>query len=233
MVNIRAVFCATVFLILAGCKPASETATAASSQVPVEADPPPPPPLITKADWQAAVKSTYEEASTKTNKDGITEFSACFKRTATKECTQFLFGRRDAFNRLTTFTPISSELSKNGTPRYLHSYVSLVDCKSPVIVLRPHYFSKGGWLFMNRVAVMADGNVVLEHKFDNTEIQRDAHTWGVDEEASWVASSSDVDGLKKVVDAKVVIVRLAGVKGYVTVDEKDVRNLKDDFKAVT
>ena len=79
---------------------------------------------------------------------------------------------------------------------------------------------------------MADGNVVLEHQFATTDVKRDAHTWGVDERASWLASDSDLGGLKRIADAKDVVVRLTGSKGYATVPKDDVKGMKEDFKTV-
>lgn len=82
---------------------------------------------------------------------------------------------------------------------------------------------------MERVAVMADGNIVLEHTFDHNDVQRDNNSWGVDERARWIASGEERMVLKKVVDSKAVIVRIIGDKGYVTVDKRDVDAMKADF----
>jgi hypothetical protein len=195
--------------------------------------PPPPPPLVLKADWEAAVQATHVRSSVKTDKDGITEFAACFGKSEDgKKCDLFSFGKKDAFRHLTTYTPTGSGLARFSASKYLHSYVSLPDCKRPVVVLSPHFFSKGGWLFMNKVAVMADGELVLERHFENAEVQRDAETWGVDERAVWVASSSDMGALRRIASASAVIVRLTGSKGYTTVPDKDVRSIKEDFATV-
>ena len=223
----RAIFCIFAFVAVVACKPV------VGSTAPAKATPLPP--SATKEDWVKAIKAVYDESNTEVDGKGITEFAACFKRgkalapDGRPKCELFSFAKYDAFNRITVFTPIESRLREHSSSKYLHSYVALLDCERPSIVLSPHFFGKNGWLFMERVAVMADGNIVLEHTFDHNDVQRDNNSWGVDERARWIASGEERMVLKKVVDSKAVIVRIIGDKGYVTVDKRDVDAMKADF----
>lgn len=219
-----------LILALAACKPSNEIVTTkATTELKPAALPPAP---IKKSDWENAIKATYEKSQINTDKEGVTEFVACFQTKDGNKCTGSVFGKHDAFRHLTIFTPANSESAALGIWKYLHSYVSLIDCKRPSVLLSPHIFSKEGWLFMDKVSVLADGELLLEHKFTSTEVDRDNNTWGIDERAHWVASDNDLSALKRIASAKVIIVRLSGAKGYVTVAEKDISRIKEDFKSV-
>lgn len=196
---------------------------------------------VTKSDWLAALKSTYTESNGKSDSEGITEFSACFgQRRADGKCPDsFMFGHKDAFRKLTTFRPPSSAMArfgvnKDGTNVYLHSYVSVIDCGKPNILLNPSYFSKGGWLFLEKTAVLADGDLVLEKTFDGSRVKRDNSTYGVQEDAQWIVSDSlsDLAALRKLPSAKRVIVRLTGSNGYATVPPEKIAGFKSDITAV-
>jgi hypothetical protein len=232
MKNIVFPLCAVAAFALTACKPTDGQAVGTAS-APVAAPVPAPKPValaVTKVDWEQAIKATYDEKSTKTDGEGVTEFTACFKRAADgKKCEIFEFGRRDAFNKTVSFTPGSSKLAELASSKYLHAYIGVPDCQRPFIALKAHFFGKSGWLFMDKVAVLADGNLVLEHQFDNAAVHRDNHSWGVDEAAAWEASATERDALKKVTEAKDVIVRISGSKGFVSATADDVRHMKEDF----
>ena len=220
-----------LILALAACKPSNEIVTTkATTEVKPTAPPPAP---IKKSDWESAIGRTYEKNKINIDKEGVVEFEACFQKTEDgKNCSEFAYGKYDAFRHLTSFTPVNSEIADAAIWKYLHSYVALIDCKRPRVLLSPHYFTKEGWLFMDKVSVLADGELLLEHKFTSTEVDRDNNTWGIDERAHWVASNNDLSALKRIASAKVIIVRLSGAKGYVTVAEKDISRIKEDFKSV-
>lgn len=222
--------CIISILAIAACKPIVEQ-TALEKSTPT-------PPAATKDDWLKAVKATYKEADTKSDRDGITTFTACFKYgqelapNGKPKCQLFAFGKRDAFRHITFFTPMHSELSEYSSSKYLHSYITVLDCERPNIMLSTHFFGKNGWLFMEKVAVMADNDIALEHSFEQHNVKRDNNSWGVDERAGWIASSEDQKALKTIADSKVAIVRITGSKGYVIAEKRDVELMKTDFTHV-
>lgn len=171
----------------------------------------------TSQQWHEAIAKSYVETQRKTDEEGISEFSACFRAESPKNCALFAFGREDAFRGNRYFTSAISQLSQFESPIYLRLYVALQKCELPRLMLRPTYFSKEGWLFMSSVAVMADGAVVLDRSFDGSKVSRDSASHGVDEEVHLIATQEDVDGLRRAAAAKTVIIRLTGDKGYVTV----------------
>lgn len=227
---VQILLCIFTVWMLAACKPSSEAKLISSTTVVAQSVSPP---LVKKSDWEDALKATYEQSMVKTNKDGVTNFWACFDKVEDiKNCAVFAIGNRDAFRYQTTFTPVMSSMAEISSSKYLHSYVSVLDCQRPLVVLSPHFFSKAGWLFMSKVAIMADGQLLLEHQFASADVQRDSHTWGVTEKFLWVATEDDIVSLEKISNASKVIIRFTGSKGYVTITDEDVEKIKKDLRVV-
>lgn len=228
MVSMR--FSSVAFiLLLVACKQDSEPMAPRLEATPLNTIKSPP--LITKADWQAALNGTYIESSSKTDEDGVTEFSACFEQG--KQCDLFTFGKRDEFRKITFFTPPASKLNELGGSKYLHSYISLKDCQVPSIVLNARFFSKDGWLFMNNISILADGDLVIDQSFIDASVKRENESYGVIESATWLATEQDIAALRKIVRAKTLIIRTTGDKGYITMDKGKLSDFRSDMLAVT
>jgi hypothetical protein len=192
--------------------------------------------LSTAEDWKRALEASYvEEFSAKDEGDGITSSVAyCFGAESRpddlKECGDLMFVERDAFRRVRFFTPLNSKLYSALGDRYVFSYIALVDCGLPKYVLRPHYFSKHDWLFLNRVTIMAEGEVVLDRDLSKLKARRDAESWGVDETVEFVATDEDLAALRRVAVASKVLIRLTGEKGYVATPPDYLARFSDDVR---
>jgi hypothetical protein len=167
--------------------------------------------------------STYVETQTKDGSDGIIEFMAKFHPGASK-ANMLTFGERDGFRKLRFF--------KAGMPMRIttgvKSYVSVPDNKAPLLFVQPYFWGRNGWLFMNKISVMVDGDVVMEHNC--VKVERDTEGVGVSELCDFIASKEEIAGLREVVDASKVIVRLTGEKGFVNLDDKKKFSSTDEFK---
>ncbi len=192
--------------------------------------------MSTAEDWKRALEASYvEEFSAKDEGDGITSSVAyCFGAESRpddlKECGDLMFVERDAFRRVRFFTPLNSKLYSALGDRYVFSYIALVDCGLPKYVLRPHYFSKHDWLFLNRVTIMAEGEVVLDRDLSKLKARRDAESWGVDETVEFVATDEDLAALRRVAVASKVLIRLTGEKGYVATPPDYLARFSDDVR---
>lgn len=182
--------------------------------------------------WRAAVEGTHTEANRRVDAGGVTEYMACFK-SGSPRCALPAFAMSDPFRKTSTFEPAASRLAKHVSSRYLRSYVVLSDCERPIVVLNPSYFSKSSWLFINRAAVLADGQVIIDQPLDSQRVRRDNDAAGVTETATWVATREDVDALRRAALADKVIVRFTGEKGFVTVSPSDVAGFKRDALDIT
>ena len=165
-------------------------------------------------EWNAALSSSYKQSQVKDQGDGITEFMATF---GSQEKSDFALslGSRDAFRKLRIF--------QGGIPTIFETcvkaYVSVIDGEKPVLLLRPYYRGES-WLFMKKLALMVDGNVVLEHELELQSSDRRTHGGGVEESQDFILDSRDIEALRKITKASNVIIRITGDKGYVSLIEK-------------
>lgn len=219
-------------LAVTGCGPQPTSIAAPAAPLAASSTASAPALRASKREWLAALNGTFKESSSKTDAQGVTEFGACFGTDEKGKCRDFMFGKRDAFKKAVSFTPAWSQLNEFGVDRYLHSRVVVPDCRSPSILLSARYFSKGGWLFLNRVSALADGELVLDHEFPNHEVNRNSESWGVDESAAWVLSETEVAALEKIPSAKQLIVRLTGSKGYVSVAADKAQEFRSDVSSL-
>ena len=213
-----------VFALGACSKPTASAATAAPASAPtapapapvVAAIPAPPPP--TMADWTAALNKLYVSTSEKDEGDGVTSFFANFGIPGQSKGEAHLtaFGKRDAFRNLRFYTPgIQMEIETS-----LEDYISLRDGKMPVLLIKPYFFGPNGWLFINHVAVMSDGEVIFERDFKDERVDTDQLPGGVEERHIFIATPEDIAGLRKIRPDSKVVIRITGKKGYVTVNKR-------------
>ena len=226
-----------VAISLSGCQrpsqepPGSPAVPAApATNVPLQ-------PPVTLQDWQAAVASTYTEWDRKNLGDGVSEFYACFgERDEKGKCPGLAFaGKRDAFRKLTHLTPLGTSWQRLAADQYLGSYIALADCQPPSYFLKVQYQRTGGsWLFINKVAVLADGNVVLERDFSDAynQVERDVLPNAVKEDYHFIASPDQRQALFKLRDSKELAVRITGQKGYVSLKPDQLKTLRADVEAM-
>jgi len=229
VVAVLAVFalggCSKPAALAASGPPAASAAPAASVVAVAQAAPPP-----TMADWTEALESLYKQTKRKDGeKDGVTSSFAHFNNfpdAAKRQPNAFAAEKRDAFRKVRFYTPgVQLEIDTS-----LETYISLRDGKLPVLVMKPYYFGPNGWLFMNQVAVMADGEVVLEREFKNLEVDTDQLPGGVTERYDFKATPEDIEGLRKIRPDSKIVIRISGKKGYVTVDKFMTGQFRDNIQ---
>lgn len=214
----------SLLALLSACEPKFEKAAE-----PVVNAPPAPPPL-TKADWQKGFKNSFVESQLKVSDDGMSEFVGCFFNVLEK-CGTFTFGSRDAVRGITFFQPASSRRNEfYGT--YVPTYISLPDCEKPTLLMKVLHQSKNGWLFVNRVSVLADNNLLLDHEFSAGEVDRQNFSYGITEVVNWITSDAEIHALRKVPGAQTLIIRITGSKGYVTIEKSRVADFRKDIEEV-
>jgi hypothetical protein len=201
--------------------------------VPAAAPAAPVKPTPTVQQWRAALASTYTESDRSDKGEGVVEFMACFgERNATGKCPDGLFfGRRDAFRKLTHFTPAGTTLNRFAADQYLGSYVAIKDCAAPNYFLKVQYSRTGGsWLFIQKVAMLVDGEVALEQDFSGShaDVERDVLPNAVKEDYHFVAGDAQRAALFQILDAKELAVRITGRKGYVNLDRRALKDLRKD-----
>lgn len=129
---------------------------------------------------------------------------------------------KDSFRELWIFTPRLSSLliSPIGVAHqsFVASYVSVRENKAPRILLSPHFMGSD-WLFMSRLAIMVDGNIVLEQTFSQPgEVTTHIGSGYVEESSNFILSDQQVAGLRKIHKGSKVILRITGKNGYVSID---------------
>ncbi|NKI72358.1 hypothetical protein GN109_23305 [Collimonas pratensis] len=216
------------FLALAGCSKTDAVVEEAKTTIAPTAPTAPIAQVATMEEWTIALKSSYKEGNVEDKGDGITEFTAFFQNPDNKEERAFTFGTRDGFRKLRFYKP--------GIPMpiltALKTYVSVPDGKKPVLFLSPYFWSDNGWLFMNKVSIMVDGEIVLEHDLSNSDVQRDAGRGEVEEIAHFVADDNDILALRKINKNSKVLIRFSGTKGYKNLQRETKKggNAVDTFK---
>jgi hypothetical protein len=218
-----------------------------TSPAPVQAavQKPAPPPPATAKDWKDAVVATYKETEKKDEGDGVYTAWACFDPEGVdppkfnKDGKKIPCGEqgmkltRDGFRKVSFFHPPSTTFNdlvgKYIGGVYLGSYISLTDCGAPKYFLRAKFDGKS-WIFMNTVAVMVHGEIVMERDFKDGQVKRDVEHGRIEERYDFVATDNDIAGVQKMIDAADVKLRITGDKGYVSLDPKQVESLKDDAR---
>lgn len=213
--------------LLAGCQPASRPAEPETKPAIPTANTAPKAP--TPEEWTAALRTAYVESQVKDQGNGVTSFVACFDRPE-KKCGAFSLASRDAFRKLRHFK--SGLWSSTLVGTYVASYVALRDNSAPTLFLTAYFFAKHGWLFMHRVAVMVDGEVVLDRDFEQEKVDRDNHSYGVEERFDFVPTEAEIAALRKVTPAGKVMIRLTGSKGYVHLKADDVEHFKSEIQNI-
>jgi hypothetical protein len=234
-------FTALAMAALAGCQ---QSSTSPAPAQPAAVQTPPTPPATAKV-WKDAVVATYKESDKKDEGDGVYTAWVCFDPEGVappkfnKDGRKIPCGEqgmkltRDGFRKISFFHPPSTTFNDlvgqytGGV--YLGSYISLSDCGAPKYHLRPKFDGKS-WIFMNKIAIMVDGEIVMERDFKDGKVMREVEHGRIEERFDFLATDQDVAGLQKVIDSTDVKLRITGDKGYVSLDQKQVDSLKDDAR---
>lgn len=194
------------------------------------------PPRATREQWDAAVQATYRVVGPTKNTDGVREFVACFDGASGPKCTvpdAALSAKVDAFRKLSHYTGLLSGLQVYVATIFVGdaavgAYVAQPSCSAPLVFIRP-VFAGRSWLFMDRVAIMAGDEVVLEKKLENTE--RETGNSRVYEDAHVLLTDIEAGSLERML-GKPLIIRLSGSKGYITVSKTNTEWFQKDLPAV-
>ncbi len=215
-----------VLLLLSAC----EKAPLSHSAMPIASAPMAAKLVFTKKEWKTVVESSYVATQTKEAGEGVTEFMACFAGDE-KPCSAMTFGSIDAFSKVHRFVTINSKIKNIGDIyKFVKVSVAAIECQAPRLILSAVYNSKGGWLFLSKAAFLADSELVMEENFPATEVKRDQEDGWVKESASWIANTENLTALKRLTEAKVVIIRFTGDKGYVTLDKDRTSDFIEDAR---
>lgn len=213
-------------LMICACSPKNEAIEQATA--PVEPAPPP----FTKSEWRTAFKSSFEEKSAKSTDDGITEYSACFHKDEKGKCDLVLLGKRDAFRKIDHLTPFYTMMNDIGDLfSHVGTYIAAIECDTPSVLINPTINSRNGWLFMEKVAFMADGEVVVERSFEHNAVKRDNENSWIHEKATFIASPSELAAFQRFTEAKSQIIRITGQKGYLTLPKDKTANFVKDVSS--
>lgn len=215
----KLICCAFISVVLAACsKPSEADKTASTSSPTAKVEKVSLAHAATPEEWRAALVSTYEESAVKDKGDGVTSFMAKFK--LPNEGVRNALGERDAFRKLRFYSVgIPMQISTG-----MKAYISVKDNDRPVLFLQPFY-SGESWIFMNKIAVLVDGEIALEHECSNPD--QDVHTGRVTEQCDFILQASEINALRKITDESKVSIRLTGKKGYVAVGRGGYNALKD------
>lgn len=184
--------------------------------------------IASNEEWDEALKAAYFEADNKDEGDGIQSFTAWFGGKP-KHGGVPMMSKRDAFRHLRFFTPIYSDIASRINRNTVRLYISLPDYEKPLIFIAPFYHGDS-WLFMNKIAVMADGNIALEKDLSNYKPNHDVENGSVSERIDFIANQNEIDELRKISNAKSIMVRLSGEKGYLTIRKEEVKWFLNDIK---
>lgn len=198
----------------------------ASQVQPAVITPPPP-----GNSFRAVLARAYTETSTKDEGDGVVTFMATIPSVNAPERVAF-FAKRDGFRKLTFFTSVDSTFARYSAP-VVYAYLSVPDCKAPVFFVSPRTFRSrsSSWLFLNRVAVLADGELLLDQSLADFKPHREIFPGGLEETVDFPLEARQISDLRRLEHAKQVSVRITGDKGYVTLDAKAIEHWRKDVAA--
>ena len=225
-----------VLLVACGDKADNTIGTSPSQNPPSAQQPFPKRSNPTAVEWNNAIKQAFDKVNSKKLYDkknpeyvidegtvdinGVSEFLACFDKEPPK-CKINASGERDEFRKIQFFRVARLKFGEaTAIKSFVSAYVSLKDCGEPKIILQPTFRGEK-WIFFEQFALMLDGIIVIDRKFETGDIDRDNSHNGVTESAHIVLTKQEVEALSKISEAKHVLVRLSGKKGYVGLTKYD------------
>lgn len=185
-------------------------------------------------DWNKDFESVINLRDKSTNSDGVSEYKACFGN-----CTNYFYGMRDEFRKVNHLTlPLTKSVkyitmynSSEDYPRVLIDMRIVAPvCKEAIVALNPILIGKE-WLFMNKLAFMADGEVVYEENANDLHRpKRDIDDGKVIEDWVFILDGLDYEKINKFTKSKNKIIRVTGEKGYVTLSKNVVDTFSQDIE---
>ena len=203
-----------------------ERAGPPGNPVAVAPSPPPTPPRPTKDEWLRAASSGYSASNFRDEGDGIKSFTAHFPKVESDQGL-FAFAKRDDFNRSWVFKTAEPQMWWTLGDRGMLPAVILIECQFPLLVFGAQHFARDGLLYLDGVAVLVDGELVLERDGYAGKVVHEQYPAGVREAFTFGATSAEVDGLRKLTKASKVAVRLVGRNAYVTLKAPELKRFME------
>lgn len=232
-VQLAALACAHGLLSACGDKPQTEgnIAGGTTAPTPVVSLAAPVLPAPTAEDWKKALEAALPPPAKSSDildeKDGVSSFSVCVKRDANNKCDVLNRVTRDTFRKLRHIESISSRFAINQYKTNVNTYVSVLDNRMPVLFLAAYFQGDNSWLFMEKLAIMVEGEVVLEQTFEHSDVKREASGGEVEELAQFIVQDEQLAALRKIAKGKAVLIRMTGEKGYVSLPKSQVAALQE------
>ncbi|QIL72291.1 hypothetical protein G7048_19190 [Diaphorobacter sp. HDW4B] len=222
----KRVFWLLPIFFVAACS--DDGAVASTTPTTVAAPTPPPKPAYTPEDWKRDFASTFEVSESKTDSSGITSYRACFDLEG-KKCSTLMSGMKDGFRKVDHLTPPLTAFheytvkypKKGAAASFVDLRVVAPQCREAATILNP-VLHANTWLFMDKVAFMADGDVVYERTAEPQAVKRDTDDGRIWEKWTFKLETADYAKLEKFAAAQSKIIRLSGDKGYTTMSKESV-----------
>lgn len=216
---------AVTALAAAGCNGPSEETVKEQS---------PPAKIYRSAEWRQDFNSVFDMQNVIPGNDGTTEYKACFRK-SDGGCELAFHAIKDGFKKSYVLTPSQTKyegamfsMLENRGKAFLDMHIVALECDDAKIILVPLVQQKD-WLFMNRVAFMADGDVVFEKVAEHGDVQRNVDS-GITERWPLLLDENDILHLEKFANSSSRIIRISGENGYLTVSDNLVEIFSSDFQ---
>ncbi len=221
-------------LLMAGCGNSSSDNVAKNSSEEKVKTP------YTANEWRRDFLSGFRVSDEKpTNEDGIKEYKACFKPKE-ESCENTWFGQHDGFNKFDLLDIPANEL-RDMASRYavykkpyglaLLGRVVAPECSKAFVQINPKLYAKN-WLFLEKISMMADGNVVFEKTVESNSIKRQSTEDGLIENWVFLLQSEDIGNLERFIKSDHKLIRVTAQKGFISVPKDDVDSFSSDLASL-
>ncbi len=194
----------------------------------------------TANEWRRDFLSSFRVLDEKpTNDDGIKEYRACFEPKE-ESCGKTLFGQYDGFNKFDRLDLPGNELREMAS-RYavykkpyelaLLGRVVAPECSKAFVQINPKLYAKN-WMFLEKISMMADGNVVFEKTVESNSIKRQTTEDGLLENWGFLLQSEDIGNLERFIKSDHKLIRVTGQKGFISVPKDDVDSFSRDLASL-
>lgn len=184
--------------------------------------------VATMQEWKSAFSGTFLEEHVNDTNDGFVDFTAKFPKEKSKKLSAFLFGRKNLQESEWFFRGMDSSGHYLGTS--LYQAIGIEKGEMPNVLFNPYYIGSGAGIKMNKVAVLADGDELLQHDFQSKLTRRDRFVMDVVEQAVFSLSEKDIMALRKIENSKNVSIVLYGDNENIKLPVRNVENFRNELK---
>lgn len=181
--------------------------------------------------WRTALAASFETLGpARTDADGVTKSIGCFGDPAVqRKCGTPVDVEYDSFTKSRLIMPGWSAISRITGETGVEPELVLLENERPVLVLRVQ-FAGDSWLFLERLSILIDDQeMMLDQPIDRGDRRTHALSGGVREHAPLIMKEAQFPNLRRIATAKKMLIRIAGEKGYVTVNPKSTARFRSDL----